>query len=97
MSLPRLFTELYAAAVTTGRPAFRRLRQGATVKVRVDGRRRQVILGRQGAPVGEAEEATFRRDGRVPDDAARVAYDPTPDRWHYVAYTWEEPPGLFDD
>lgn len=97
MSLPRLFTRLYGEAATTGRPAVVRLQQGATVKVRVANRKHQVILGRRGVAVGEVEEATFRRDGRIPESAARVAYDPTPDGWHYVAYTWEEPPGLFDD
>lgn len=97
MSLPRIFVQLYGEAATTGRPAFKRLEKGATIKVRVSGRRRQVILGRNSVPVGDDEEASFRRDGRIPPDAERVAYPPTSDGWHYVAYTWEELPGLFDD
>ncbi|HMQ29168.1 MAG TPA: hypothetical protein PKD53_00505 [Chloroflexaceae bacterium] len=94
MSLFHIFKELYATAIA-GRPAFRRLKSGATIKVRAKGRRRQVILGRAGAPVGEGEEQTFRRDGEIPDAAARQEYQSGP--WHYVALTWEEPPGLFDE
>lgn len=96
MSLPTLFRRLYAEAEQRGE-AFAKLQQGATVKVRAAGRKRQVILGRCGAPVGDGEETTFRRDGRIPEGAGRVAYEPTSAGWHYVALTWEEEPGLFDD
>lgn len=96
MSLPGLFRRLYAEAEQRGE-AFASLQQGATVKVRAAGRKRQVILGRRGVPVGDGEEVTFRRDGRIPQGAERLAYEPTPAGWHYVAYTWEEEPGLFDD
>lgn len=96
MSLPSLFRRLYAEAEHRGEAAAA-LQQGATVKVRAAGRKRQVILGRRGVPVGDAEETTFRRDGRIPEGATRVAYEPTSAGWHYVALTWEEEPGLFDD
>lgn len=96
MSLPTLFRRLYGEAATTGRPAFARLQQGATIKIRVSGRRRQVILGRHLVPVGEKEEETFRRDGQIPPDAERAEFA-AKDGWQYVTYTWEEPPGLFDD
>lgn len=100
MSLFHIFKELYAAAAhrpDTGRPgeSFRKLKNGATIKVRAAGRRRQVILGRAGAPVGAGEEQTFRRDGEIPADADRQEYQSGP--WHYVALTWTEPPGLFDE
>lgn len=100
MSLPKIFAELYAEAAARATPSqrgesFKRLQQGATITVRSQGRRRQVLLGRQLAPVGEVEIETFRRDGRIPADAERRDYQAGP--WHYVALTWEEPPGLFDE
>jgi hypothetical protein len=96
MTLATLFQRLTAEAIARGE-AFARLKQGATVKIRARDRARQVILGRRPQPVGEVEERTFREHGKIPADAARAAYGPTPDGWHYVAYTWEEPPGLFDE
>lgn len=93
MTLRSTFRELYATAEARqaeGRPgeAYKALRQGATVKVRVLGRRRQVILGRRGAPVGEVEIVTFRRDGDIPQAAERNDY--ADDKgWHYVALRWE--------
>jgi hypothetical protein len=100
MSLRSIFSERYAAAAalqTAEKPgeAFASLRQGATIRVRVHGRRRQVILGRQGAPVGEGEIATFRRDGRIPAEATREDYPPTTLRWFFVALTWEEAQSSF--
>ncbi len=96
--LRRVFETLYAEALARAADdrrgeASRRLGNGATVAVRAQGVRRQVLLGRQGAPVGEAEVVTFRRDGGVPGDAERRDY--AAGRWHYVALTWEEGPGLF--
>lgn len=99
MSLTRVFDQLYADAAARERPdargeAVKRLGRGATITVRVQGRRRQVLLGRQLAPVGEAEVDTFRRDGAIPADAERRDYRAGP--WHYVALTWEAAPSLFD-
>lgn len=100
MSLVHIFKELYATAAARDTPhtageSFRKLKNGATIKVKAQGRRRQVILGRAGAPVGEGEEQTFRRDGEIPADAERQEFQAGP--WHYVALTWTEPPGLFDE
>lgn len=96
MSLSSLFKRLLAEAEAGG-SAFARLQQGATVRIRARGRKRQVILGRRSVPVGDVEERTFRDHGKIPADAERAAFDPTPDGWHYVSYTWEEPAGLFDN
>jgi hypothetical protein len=100
MSLRSTFDRLYkeaGARQTADRPgeAVASLRQGATIRVRVHDRRRQVILGRQGAPVGEGEVATFRRDGRVPAEATREDYAPTATRWFFVALRWETPQTSF--
>lgn len=94
MSLRSIFEELYATAAaraSDARPgeAFRQLGKGAAIRVRVLGRRRQVILSRKGAPVGEPEILTFRRDGAVPEYATRQDY-PGQQGMHYVALTWEE-------
>jgi hypothetical protein len=99
MTLRHVFLELYEVALARATPAqrgesFRRLKNGATITVRAQGRKRQVLLGRQSAPVGEGEEATFRRDGQIPADAERREYQAGP--WHYVALTWEAPPELWD-
>ncbi len=56
--LRRVFETLYAEALARAQPerrgeAHRRLGNGATITVRAQGARRQVLLGRQGAPVGE--------------------------------------------
>lgn len=95
MSLPAIFAELYASAAArqaADRPgeALRMLRQGAQVRVRVCGRRRQVILGRARVPVSEAEIATFRRDGQIPDHAARQDWPKTRRGWCYISLRWEE-------
>lgn len=81
MTLATLFKRLTAEAEAGG-SAFARLKQGATVRIRARGRR--------GVPVGDVEERTFRDHGHIPAHADRVAFDPTPDGWHYVSYTWEE-------
>lgn len=99
MSLTRIFEQLYADAAARERPdargeAVKRLGRGAAITVRTQGRKRQVLLGRQLAPVGEAEIDTFRRDGGVPSDAERRDY--AAGRWHYVALTWDAAPTLFD-
>lgn len=101
MSLPKIFTELYAEAAAREAPghhgeAVKQLGRGARVAVRVRGRRRQVLLGRAGVFVSEDEVTTFRRDGRVPETAERTDYT-TAGNWFTVALTWEEPPGLFDE
>jgi hypothetical protein len=102
MTLRTIFEELYANAAiraTAERPgeSFRQLGKGAAILVRAQGRKRQVILSRRGAPVGEAEIATFRRDGQIPEHAARVDY-PATRRMHFTALTWEEAQlDLFDD
>lgn len=100
MSLRRIFEECYAEAEKRATPerfgdAYRRLAKGAEIRVRSQGRRRQVVLSRQGAPVGDVEEVIFRRDGGIPPEAERRAYA-TVSGWHYVALTWEAPPSLWD-
>lgn len=99
MSLRSQFATLYAEAEarsSRGRrgEALKSLKGGAEIRVRAEGRRRQVVLGRRGAPVGEVEEQTFRRDGQIPPDAERAEYQCRD--WHYVALSWEMPPLLFD-
>lgn len=89
MSLTTIFRELYASAAT-GRSAYKALGQGATIRVRADGRRRQVILGRRGASIGLGEDATFRRDGRIPAEAVGVCWFATASGEWLVSYTWEE-------
>ena len=103
MSLTAIFEELYATAAaraTDDAPgeSLRMLRQGAEVRVRVQGRRRQVILGRARVPVGEVEVATFRRDGQIPGHAERQDWPRTRRGWCYISLTWEtDQIGLFDD
>jgi hypothetical protein len=99
MTLRSTFTRLYAEAAARQRDdapgeSYAALRHGADIKVRVQGRRRQIILGRQGAPVGEGEIVTFRRDGSIPPEATRADYQAR--RWHYVALSWEAAPSLFE-
>lgn len=101
MSLRTTFATLYADAAARerdGQPgeAYKALKGGADIKVRTQGRRRQVILGRRPpAPVGEVEITTFRAHGDIPPDAARREYR---DRqgWHRVALTWEAAPSLWE-
>jgi hypothetical protein len=99
MSLRSIFSERYAEATARQRDdapgeAFAQLKQGAAITVRVQGRRRQVILSRHKVFVSEAEIATFRRDGRIPPDATRADYTSRDGRCH-VALTWEEPQTSF--
>jgi hypothetical protein len=100
MTLRSIFAERYAEAAareTAERPgeSYVALRNGATIRVRVQGRRRQVILGRARVPVSEAEIATFCRDGQIPADAERRDYA---DRrgWQFVALRWEAPATLWE-
>lgn len=104
MSLRAIFAEMYAIVegATQHLPwaeTSRTLGQGARVTVRASGRRRQVILARQGAPVGLVETTTFCAHGRIPDDAAGVCYLPTASGLYRVSFTWEipaPPATLFD-
>ena len=101
MSLQRVFATLYAEARGREAPgqrgeALKQLQHGAQVTVRVQGRRRQVLLGRAGTFVSETEVATFRRDGEIPEDAERSEFV-TAGGWYTVALTWDEAPGLFDE
>jgi hypothetical protein len=64
MTLRSVFAGLFAEATARQRDAtpgtaYKALRGGADIRVRVLGQRRQIILGRRGAPVGETEIATF--------------------------------------
>lgn len=90
MSLRRLFDRLYAEAEVAGE-ASATLQGGAAVRVRVAGRRRQVVLSRQGAPVGAVELITFQGCGRIPDAAEGVCWLPRAGLYR-VSYTWEEAP-----
>jgi hypothetical protein len=100
MTLRSTFARLYAEARARETPekpgeSYATLKGGADIRVRILGRKRQVILGRRPpAPVGETEIVTFRRDGSIPDDAERRDYR---DRqgWHRVALTWETPTDLW--
>jgi hypothetical protein len=99
MSLRSTIATLYAEAAARQSAAaygdaYKALRGGADIRVRVRGRRRQIILGRRGAPVGEVEIVTFRRDGNVPADAERTDYA-APSGWHYVALSWTAPLPMF--
>jgi hypothetical protein len=97
VSLRTIFETLYAEAEAAGE-ASRQLAQGARVTVRVRADRRQVILSRQGAPVGLVETDTFIAYGRIPAAAEGVCYLPRAGLYR-VAYTWETPPPpltLFD-
>ena len=94
MSLRQIFQELYAAAelraIGSQRgEAARELAGGASITVRQQERRRQVILSRQGAPVSLVEEATFCRDGQIPPDAARAEHQRG--GLCRVSFTWELP------
>jgi hypothetical protein len=99
MSLLSTIAALYAEAAARQRPgvpgkAYKALKGGASIAALVLGQRRQLILGRQGAPVGETEITTFRRDGNVPESATRRDYR-TAKGWHYVALSWDAPPTLW--
>lgn len=102
MTLRSTFATLYADAAARerdGQPgeAYKALKGGADIKVRTQGRRRQVILGRRPpAPVGEVEITTFRAHGDIPPEATREDYKPTLTRWYFVALRWEAPPSMFE-
>lgn len=101
MTLRSTFRELYATAAAraagdTPGEAYRVLGKGATIRVRVLGRQRQVILGRQRVPVSEAEITTFRRDGDIPPDATRRDWPRTPAGWCFVELRWEAPAQLWE-
>lgn len=101
MSLRKIFEELYKDATareTPERPgeADAALKQGATVKVRVRGRERQVILGRPRVYVSEQEIRTFRTHGDIPPDAERRDWPPTAKGWCYVELRWEAPATLWE-
>lgn len=65
MSLRSRFAELYATAELQGE-ARAQLAGGAALLVRVGGERRQVVISRQGAPVGMVETDTFCAHGQIP-------------------------------
>ena len=101
MTLRSVFAGLFAEATARQAggvygDAYKALRGGADIRVRILGQRRQIILGRRGAPVGETEIATFRRDANVPDDATRCDYA-APSGWHYVALSWTAPAPMFPE
>jgi hypothetical protein len=102
MTLRSVFAVLFAEATARQREAtpgtaYKALRGGADIRVlRVLGQRRQIILGRRGAPVGETEIATFRRDANVPDDATRRDYI-NRQGWHRVALSWAAPAPMFPE
>jgi hypothetical protein len=101
MTLRSTFASLFAEATARQRggvygDAYKALKGGADIRVRILGLRRQIILGRRGAPVGEVEITTFRRDGNVPADAERRDYA-APGGWHYVALSWTAPPPMFPE
>jgi hypothetical protein len=95
-SLPKLLADLLAQADLVGETGEKRLEKGAVLKARskvvdVEGgrqRRRQLIIGRQGVPVGVDETVTFVRDARIPPHAEGVCYFPTPHGWYFVVFTW---------
>lgn len=96
MTLRSTFKELYATAEARqaeDRPgeAYKVLGKGATVKVRVRGRERQVILGRQKVYVSEQEIITFRAHGDIPPDAERRDWPKTAKGWCFVELKWEAP------
>jgi hypothetical protein len=93
VTLRRIFEELYATAALQGE-ASRQLAQGAAILVRVDGQRRQVVLSRQGVPLGTIEIITFQAHGGIPDYAVGVSYLPTASGRYRVAFTWEVVPPL---
>lgn len=90
MTLRRVFDDLYAAAALQGE-ASRQLAGGAALRVRVEGRRRQVILSQTGAPLGLVELTTFEAHGRIPEDATAVCWLPSPGGVWRVSYSWETP------
>lgn len=97
MSLRARFTQLYATAELQG-SAVAELEGGAALRVRVAGGRRQVVISRQGAPVGLVETTTFCAHGQIPDDAEGVCWLPTVLDTYRVSFTWEvapPPAGLF--
>ena len=101
MSLRTTFTRLYKEAEarqTSERPgeAFASLDKGADIRVRVQGRRRQVILGRQRVHVSDHEIATFREHGRIPPEAEQRTWPKTAKGWCYVDLQWEAPPSMFE-
>ena len=100
MTLRSIFREGYALAAqrqTPDRPGeyYRGLAGGADIRIRAQGRKRQVILGRRRVAVSEEEIRTFRRDGEIPEHAARRDYVAR-GGWRYVALTWEAPATLWE-
>ncbi|NNJ13626.1 hypothetical protein EKD04_025195 [Chloroflexales bacterium ZM16-3] len=97
MRLALLFDEALACAerraahspTRRGASVWVPLPRGATFAVRADATRIQVVLARQGVPVGfPVEEATFCRWFRVPATAARRDHGRTRDGWFKVSFTW---------
>lgn len=90
MTLRSRFAELYATAELRGE-ARAQLAGGAALLVRVGGERRQVVISRQGAPVGMVETDTFVAHGNIPAAAAGVCWLPTRAGLYRVSFTWEVP------
>lgn len=98
-SLGVILRQLRDGADDTGDAGPVALSHGATLRMRSarvgepgrQARRRQLIIGRQGAPPSALECQTFLGYGQVPDSAVGVCYLPTATGWYYVAYTWETP------
>jgi hypothetical protein len=97
MTLTRLFDETLARAerhaahspTQRGASAWVPLPKGATFTVRVDATRIQVVLAREGVPIGvPTEEATFCRCFGVPTTAERCNHGCLHDGWYKVSFTW---------
>lgn len=100
MSLRSTFRAMYAAAAAcqageTPGEAYRVLKGGAEIRVRVAGKKHQVVLSRHRVFVSEDEIRTFRRDGDIPEHATRENYRTRDTRCH-VALTWEAPATLWE-
>jgi hypothetical protein len=101
MTLRAIFREMYATAAARqagDQPgeSYRVLAGGAEVRVRVLGKKHQVVLSRRRVFVSEEEIRTFRRDGGIPEGATRKDYKTPRDKRRHVALTWEAQATLFD-
>jgi hypothetical protein len=95
MSLRTLLARMEGESAAHGE-ASATLAGGATLRLRADGLRRQLVIGRVGAPVGLVETQTFLAHGDIPPNACAWCALPTAGAYRLVV-EWERPPATLWD